>query len=212
MLYPVTLGNVAANISSPAGDHLNHAFRRKRFYEEDLLLAVTKYLSPGDLAIDCGGHVGNHSAYFSHFCDVLAFEPNPASAAHWRKTMVGRNGTLIEAPVGAVSNVPYGLVLAPSSNTGMTRSEPDAEGTLRSTTIDSYTASRHVGLIKIDVEGQEVPVLRGATKTISRCLPVILAEAHTEDAAAQIDEELAKYGYIRGKRYCSTPTYIWRVL
>lgn len=211
MLYPVKLNDVTATISSPPEDHLSKAFKVGAFYESALLLAATPHLSTGDLIVDAGGHVGNHSAYFSHFNEVLAFEPSPASAAHWRKTMEGRNGTLIEAPVGDTEGVPYGLVVAPPSNTGMTRSEPDAEGTLRSTTIDAHAEGREVSLIKIDVEGQEVPVLRGAAKTIARCLPVILAEAHTEEKAAEIDYELAPYGYIRGKRYCATPTYVWEV-
>lgn len=211
MLYPVQLNDVAATISSPPGDHLSKAFKRGAFYESSLLLAATPYLTRGDLIVDCGGHVGNHSAYFSHFGEVLAFEPNPASAAHWRKTMEGRNGTLIEAPVGDVADVPYGLQLAPSSNTGMTKSEPDARGSLRSTTVDVHVQGRDVSLIKIDVEGQEVPALQGASQTIARCSPVILAEAHTEEKAAQIDYELAPYGYVRGERYGFTPTYVWQV-
>lgn len=42
-------------------------------------------------------------------------------------------------------------------------------------TLDSY-GFQHVDLIKIDVEGQEDAVLRGATQTINKCQPIVIVE------------------------------------
>ena len=49
-------------------------------------------------------------------------------------------------------------------------------------TIDSLGLDR-VGLIKIDVEGAEHDVIRGAAQTIARCRPVVVVEeGHAERA------------------------------
>lgn len=47
--------------------------------------------------------------------------------------------------------------------------------------------------VKVDVQGWEVPVLRGLTKTLERYRPVVMVEAgpHTPD----VDRLLAEYGY-----------------
>ena len=55
-----------------------------------------------------------------------------------------------------------------------------------------------VGLIKVDVEGHELEVLRGALSTIEKDRPSILVEAedrHRPNAFASVCELLAPFGY-----------------
>jgi hypothetical protein len=55
-----------------------------------------------------------------------------------------------------------------------------------------------VGLIKIDVEGHELAVLRGAADTIARNRPALLLEAeerHHPNAVAEITGSLTELGY-----------------
>jgi FkbM family methyltransferase len=71
-------------------------------------------------------------------------------------------------------------------------------------TVDDYVASknvRNVALVKIDVEGFELRVLRGARKTIARDKPVIVCEvidSHLMRAGgsrSDLLEEVQKMGY-----------------
>ena len=64
-------------------------------------------------------------------------------------------------------------------------------------TLDSYEL-RNVGFIKIDVEGFEQAVLRGARATLARERPVLLLEMeerHTGEPIEQSIATVAAYGY-----------------
>jgi hypothetical protein len=63
-----------------------------------------------------------------------------------------------------------------------------------------YYGLEDVGFLKIDVEGHELAVLRGATETISRSYPSILVEAedrHRPGTVADVCEYLSLFGYGR---------------
>lgn len=64
-------------------------------------------------------------------------------------------------------------------------------------------------LIKIDVEGMEVDVLRGAIGTIERCSPKLLVEAATAQALQDVEAVLRPLGYRKIKVYNETPTYLF---
>jgi FkbM family methyltransferase len=51
---------------------------------------------------------------------------------------------------------------------------------LRAVTLDSLFAERDVKLIKLDVDGFELEVLRGAALTFKRCEPMCFMEFHTK--------------------------------
>lgn len=56
----------------------------------------------------------------------------------------------------------------------------------------------NIGFIKIDVEGHELSVLRGATETIKRNLPTFLIEIedrHKDNAVADVPAFLKQFGY-----------------
>lgn len=63
-------------------------------------------------------------------------------------------------------------------------------------TLDSF-AIENVGLIKIDTEGYEIPVLRGATKTILSNKPRLVIEVHEpiEKQQEEITAILKNFGY-----------------
>lgn len=59
-------------------------------------------------------------------------------------------------------------------------------------TLDSYDL-KNVSLIKIDVEGFEINVLKGATKLLKECRPVIILESWTGKEYKDIRDELINY-------------------
>lgn len=209
MLYNVRLDRVEARISADPGDHIAKQIKHGEFYEADLLAALAPHLD-GRLAIDCGGHVGNHSAFFAAFGPVLAVEPDQAVLRHWIATMraSGRAGTVCPMLAGEEVGARFDLKRS-DINTGATQVVKARGGAIPSTTIDALADGRAVAVLKIDVEGHEVKVLRGATAVLERGT-VLAVEAHNSRRKAAIEAIVGPFGYREAGRYCKSPTYVYR--
>ena len=64
--------------------------------------------------------------------------------------------------------------------------------TIKVKTIDSYNFD-DVSLIKIDVEGHELSVLKGAIETVKRCKPIILVEIEQRYIKRDIKEVFSEF-------------------
>ena len=143
------------------------------------------------LAIDVGANAGYYSIPFAQsFKEVHAYEPNPYMYEKLAKNVEINcfgNLTIHDIAIGEkVSTVDLFIQDSIDGdlnlNAGLSslRSRPQFH---RETiqvpilTIDSLNLTERVGLIKIDVEGTEFEVLRGAISTIKRFQPVIVWEA-----------------------------------
>lgn len=82
-------------------------------------------------------------------------------------------------------------------------------------TLDSFM-SKHkiekVDLLKIDVEGMDIQVLRGAKETIKRCKPAIFIEHcdNRKSVMEEIEKELDQYKYcyeVHGNNILATPLF-----
>lgn len=63
-------------------------------------------------------------------------------------------------------------------------------------TIDEYSAKTLVpDFIKIDVEGAELDVIRGATNVLATRHPALVVEVHSADLEQQCGQLLVEYGY-----------------
>lgn len=171
-------------------------------------------LRPGDLALDVGGNFGTWSLLAARRgARVVAFEPLPALAARFREHLElnGVRGVeLRQAAVGAAEGeLPF--FGNPGDNTGASslvrRGPDDVEVRVPVVTLDRV-APEGVKLMKVDVEGAEILVFRGARQFLGRAdAPVIFFE---------IDESLAaRFGSssLEVKRLlieCGYGIYRWR--
>ena len=205
-------------------DHILDRMRRRGgFYEADLLMACEQAVAGRDgLCLDIGANVGNHSLFFAGVLgrQTLSFEP------------VARNRALLEAAVALnpdlqdrVTTVPHALSDAPATlwmaqamegNPGTFRvgDETAASVEVRAMPLDDYLAEQGlsdtpVALIKIDVEGHEPAVLRGAEKTLAQNDAVLSLEAANLDEYQAITTLIAPHGYAPAAVYCSTPTVLF---
>jgi len=152
---------------------------------------LEKYMYPRNNGcfIDVGANVGYWTTLVAkRGYEVIAFEPSP------------RPYQILKTRVKHYSNVKvYPIALGERSGIGVLRlyksfSDYATMGTLDENpqrgveasigkvkvpvrTLDSFNFL-NVGLIKIDTEGFEVPVLHGAQETIRRCQPRLIVEAH----------------------------------
>lgn len=134
------------------------------------------------VALDVGGHIGLWSRVLAHhFKQVVAFEPLPALHPHFNiNTDDCDNVTLVPFAVSDVNGEINIVTVADNSGNGhVLREGIDPQSALvhrtQCVTLDSL--NRHdVGLIKIDVEGWELAVIKGAWRTITRDHPAIVVE------------------------------------
>ena len=143
---------------------------------------------------------------------VHAFEPLSRFA-----DVVRRNVTLNELD-GKVTLHQVGLsdrpgratnTLSPEHQWGFHDKPNWVEETFDVAKLDRVLRSRQpVVVMKLDVEGMELSVLRGASRLLSRWRPVVFAEAQTVEEKDEIAAVLRPYGYTEtGRVFNSTPTF-----
>jgi FkbM family methyltransferase len=136
--------------------------------------ALTQCGARRGTAVDVGAHVGLWSFWMARdFAQVIAFEPVAAHRQCWVANMPPRpHDVLYPVALGAEAGS-VALVTARPSSTGGT--VIDGAGAIPLRTLDSFALDR-VDLLKIDCEGTEGDVLRGAVATLTRCRPVVAVE------------------------------------
>ncbi|RNF84357.1 FkbM family methyltransferase [Montanilutibacter psychrotolerans] len=198
-----------------AEDHISKGIlSSKAFYESELLRAVGAKLSPGDWVLDVGANIGNHTVFFARVrgCNVVSFEPNP-EAFHFLKENVRLNAveSLVRLHPLAVGSGPgrVSMVSSMANNLGATRFGVDENGEVEVVRLDDMPIGGRVALLKVDVEGMDLAVLRGAQATIEKHRPMIVCEAQTPEEFEEIHTLLAQHGYSVLGCFNATATYLF---
>lgn len=142
--------------------------------------AFRSVLRPGDAALDVGANVGAYAILFGQWVGdagrVLAFEPAPGAFEGLRRHIaLNRLGARVHPEQIAVSDTIGHAEFVSEGAEGTNHlggaAEDSASVVIRvpTTTIDEICGQEglHPQLIKIDVEGAEIAVLRGARATIT---------------------------------------------
>jgi FkbM family methyltransferase len=168
-------------------------------FPEASLIAWAKQLIKGDF-VDIGAHVGTYSlSYAPHCGKVYAFEPQRMTFYRLCAGIIMNRCTNVYAHnvalVGPDSPITMELKIISDDGGGSsvmslpTNKQPLGTERVECRTLDSYELI-NVGLIKIDVEGAELEVLKGAKKTLARCHPKLLVEVWNDDWYAQQRKDL----------------------
>lgn len=164
--------------------------RRNRYlYQVHKYERALRWVRPGrSVAIDIGAHVGLWSWMMAQdFEHVYAFEPMPLHRRCWHKNLAGMiNAEMVPVALGA-TEAPVHLRTRTQGSSGDTGI--DDFGTLCDMKmLDAYEI-KHIDFLKIDCEGYELNVLKGAVETLKRCKPCIIVEQKPETGGMQ------KYGF-----------------
>lgn len=185
------------------------------FYELPMLRALQTVLSPGDHVLDVGANVGTHAVFFAGVagCRVTAFEPVPAVAELLRENC-RINGLIpmIDVHAKAVGSRPATaqVISSDEKNSGATRLAESVESGLPLVSLDSLLDQfPPVRLLKIDVEGMELAVIRGASALLARDSPVVACECLNKAEFDALDTDMRKHGYVGCNVFNASPTYVF---
>lgn len=160
-------------------------------YEHDIVRLLLSLVKPGSHFFDVGANIGLISIpilYHFESCQVVSFEPSPNALPFLMRTVeessfrnrwkvIDKVVTDHEGDIKfAISSAALGAFdgIRDTKRVGHTN-----EIVLPATTLDIEWAQMNrpnVSAIKIDVEGAELLVLKGAQKCIQNCQPYILLE------------------------------------
>jgi FkbM family methyltransferase len=155
-------------------------------------------------ALDVGANLGLYTYFLARACRrVYAFEPNPNPLRSLR-FVADSNVTVLPVALSDKSGeadltIPRGRKGWTNNGAALDRRFPGRTMTVRvpCRRIDDLGIAG-IGLIKIDVEGHELAVLRGARETLMRDKPALLVEnefTHTGGKFAEVFQLLEQLGY-----------------
>jgi FkbM family methyltransferase len=182
-------------------------------HEPALQAGLLVMIQPGMVFYDIGAHVGSIALGVARALGpsgrVVAFEPDPNNAEDLTENR-DRNklqGSLDIVPSAVWSHSSDAICFRQG---GEVRSHGGVETggqhpvlgsgkliNVPAITVDDFIANGGPipRLLKIDVEGGEYHVLRGAERLFSRHQPLLVAEVHHKDAEDQIRVWLDKFAY-----------------
>lgn len=158
-------------------------------WEKEMTSFVQNRIQEGWNILDVGADVGYYSLLFASKTGkngkVASFEPDPEP---W--PILNDN-----IKISGYSNItPYNFALSDHKGKGMMKKSgkgqlyPDKEGkedntsTVKMIPFDDFFKElswKHLDLVKIDVEGAELSVLKGMEKTLKKYHPHLIIEIHT---------------------------------
>jgi FkbM family methyltransferase len=197
-MIPRLLDRALADAPGTIGSYYN-AYKAYRWGDPYIRL-IASLADRGRLAVDVGAHLGDYTFFMRrHAAGCVAFECNPALVAHLRR-LFGRS---VDIRPDAVSDQAGTTVLRiPTEEaTGLGRATIEASNPLagfssfsavpvRTVRLDD-AVKQPVGLLKIDVEGHEMAVLRGATRILERDRPNLIIELEDRHAPGCVAEAFA---------------------
>lgn len=188
----------------------NHIAWFLNFFEEELLYYIFYVWKEGEIrnylrdkiVLDIGANIGNHTIYFSKICGVnliYAFEPNLIAFNILNRNIeINGIGDCVRAfNVGIGNRRCQGEVsFFDAQNIGRTQIVEKDKGKIDIFAIDDFNFERKIGLIKVDVEGMELDVIRGAVNLIRKEKPYIMLESWKGTGCIKdIREILQSIGY-----------------
>jgi len=181
-----------------------------RMWEGDHELAAQQVLQrglqPGSVFYDVGANFGFYSLLAARVgAQVFAFEPDVQNAESLaRHALLNSLEAKIEIVRAAVFSVSGSILLEPAdfgrghgnARVDTARDPSSAAIKVRCTTLDDFAREHAVPeVVKIDVEGAESEVLKGAEELFSNSRPHIICEVHDPRNASFVEAWLKTRDY-----------------
>jgi FkbM family methyltransferase len=172
----------------PLRDPIAMHIRAGKIHDRPVYETLKDFISPGDTVLDVGANFGLMSTLFADLVGkdgkVYSFEANPYNFHILSLNMKTNGLTQVEPVFRAVMDVseqtlsfpPPDFSIYPSHGSFSVSPDKDAGYPITSITIDAMNIERHIGAMKVDIQGADLLALRGAVETIKRHRMPILVE------------------------------------
>jgi FkbM family methyltransferase len=165
------------------------------------LSIIGNHVGPGDTVCDVGAHKGSYVYWLSRWVGssgrVLAFEPQPSLAAYLREVAPRHNVTVEQKALWSGSGM-LDLAIPAIDSPGASLVASAPGGTrlqVPVVALDDYLRpGQRVSLIKIDAEGAELAIFRGARRTLSEARPWLVFECEKRHLAQERVEDV--FGFL----------------
>ena len=194
--------------------------------KEDEFYSLKEWVKKNDFVIDVGSNIGRYSFELSNIVGpkghVFSFEP--MLRLFFIITCLCflvnfKNISLFNSALGSkfsfnkftlkwmdkkdfIFDTNTQTSLSDNSNSNLNTNNISFRTILR---IDDLKISRKIKFIKIDVEGYEIEVLKGAEKTLKKNMPVILVEANS----IEVKSFLYNLGYILNDKFNNSRNWVF---
>lgn len=198
--WTITLHRGVRMICHPH-DHITSLALYCGLYDAAEMRFLLAWLRAGDTFLDVGANVAPYSLLASTVpgTRAVAFEPGSLAQGRARANIeVNDLGERIRLePLGVSDRDGEATLTADRWATNMlvTNGYRGAVETVRTVSLDSYARRHHLGtvsLVKVDIEGHEVPALRGAAGLLARHRPALIVEVNDPGALRAVADE---FGY-----------------
>lgn len=143
----------------------------------DSIRLLEKLITKDSVVVDIGAHIGTVSVPLSYKAKkVIAFEPSPVSFGLLERNAELNSVTNIDLRAKGLGSVAGKASLdpMPEGNAGGQTLTAEESGSIEISTLDVEVEKAQ--LLKIDVEGMEMDVLRGATDLFEKSKPIVFME------------------------------------
>ncbi len=139
---------------------------------------IKSRIKPGDVFFDVGANAGFYSVLANHLgATVHAFEINSKT---FKLLAANVRGNITAHHIG-VSDSNAGALVQVGARPGLTHLSPDGTIPVKTISLDEFGIVPTV--MKVDVEGHEIPVFKGAEKMLRAHMPDIVVEGSPEITA-----------------------------
>ena len=178
---------------------------------------IDAYARPGSTMLDIGSNIG----YFSFYSALvkgtksIAFEPNPEVVKSLRRSIEENQAAdrvrVIQTALGERDETARLIPDETKADLGGVRVETDPTGGVTVRRLDSLEEAEgcfeNVSVVKIDVEGWELSVLRGMNQFLAREKPALAVEDLAQNYGvagldgSELSKLLSEFGYVEDRSF-----------
>jgi FkbM family methyltransferase len=200
MRLPIVAGQLAGMWWDPAsGGKLLRVLGGT--YEREQTALFVEHVRRGATVLDIGAHVGYYSLLAARLggrtSTIVAYEPDRRNAGRLRRHLRLNRLERVAVVEAAVAEHGGSAQFARGTGSGTGHLASQGGVTVRTVRLDDEAKARRLrpDVLKIDVEGAEIDVLRGGLETLRRARPVLFLSTHGPQPHAECIALLGGLGY-----------------